>query len=64
MYVTKILINICHNFMKLIDAGLQKPAEVDQHVWDTLSAKRKSQKSKEKSEQMQAVSKRRGSKEA
>lgn len=38
--------------------------EVDLHVWDTLSARQKSQKSKDKSKHMQAISKGNGSKEA
>jgi hypothetical protein len=50
--------------MKMVDDGVPKPADVDDDIWETLCAKRQSAKSKAKSEQMRAISKGRGSKEA
>lgn len=62
--MTKTLINVRHNLMKLIDPELSKLVEVEGQVWETLSARRKSQSANEKSELMRAVSKKKGSKKA
>ena len=39
-YVTKTLITVRYNLMKMIDAEQPRPADVDPEVWATLFARR------------------------
>jgi hypothetical protein len=50
--------------MKMIDAGGERPAEVDPDVWKALEAKRKSREAQEKSAKMRSISKGKFTKEA